>query len=324
MDLLRPIRAFDRKQQRHRWLAIPLAVVKKFSDDGAGALAALLAYYAFFSLFPLLLVFVTVLGYVFQGDKSFERTIENSVLAHFPIIGTSIRSHRFTGEVAAVVIGGLASLWAGLGVTQAAQNAFDRIWAVPFKARPDFLRKRIRGLVLLGVLGTLFIVSSAMSGLVSGGLGSLGIKTGGIGVSLLLNLALFAATFRLLTTGGVPVRSIWIGALIGGIFWEILQVGGGLYVNHVIRHASNTYGVFATVLGLLAWLHVGALGTLYAAEINVVLVRRLWPRSLFGAPSEPADEAALRALAKVEERSEHERIEVEFRTQARSGDSDES
>ncbi len=245
MDLLRPVRAFDRTQQRHRWLAIPFGVLKKFSDDWAGGLAALVAYYAFFSLFPLLLVFVTVLGYVFHGNSGVEKSIETSVLGHFPVIGGAVRTHKLTGNAAAVVIGVLISLWAGLGVTQAAHNAFDQVWAVPRKERPDFLRRRLHGLMLLVVLGTLFVVSTAISGVVSAGLGSVGLKTGGIGVSLLLNFGLFAASFRLLTTASVPTRNLWLGAVIGGILWEILQVGGGIYVNHVVRHASNTYGVFA-------------------------------------------------------------------------------
>jgi uncharacterized BrkB/YihY/UPF0761 family membrane protein len=100
--------------------------------------------------------------------------------------------------------------------------------------------------------------------------------------------------------------------VIGGVVWEALQIGGGLYVHHVIQHATNTYGVFATVLGLLAWLHLGAYATLYAAEINVVVLRRLWPRNLLGPPSERADRDTLRALAEVEERAEEEQIEVEF------------
>jgi uncharacterized BrkB/YihY/UPF0761 family membrane protein len=213
----------------------------------------------------------------------------------------------------AVVIGIVVSLWGGMGVIQAAQNAFDRVWAVPFKARPDFLRRRLRGLLLLVVLGTIFVVSTVVSGLVSAGLGSVGIKVGGIGLSLLLNFALFTAAFRLLTSAAVPSRCLWLGAVIGGLLWEVLQVGGGAYVNHVIQHASSTYGLFATVIGLLAWLHLGAQATLYAAEVNVVMLRGLWPRSLLGPPTEPADEATLRALAEVEERSDHERVEVEFR-----------
>jgi YihY family inner membrane protein len=316
MDILRPVRAFDRAQQRRKWLAIPIAVIKKFSDDGAGGLAALIAYYAFFSLFPLLLVFVTVLGYVFQGDRSFQHSVENSVLAHFPIVGGQLRTHELSGRLAGVVIGAALSLWAGLGITQAAQNAFDHVWAVPMTDRPDFLRKRLRGLMLLAVLGTLFVVSTVVSGLVSGGLGGVWTKIAGIAISLLINFALFTTAFRLLTTATVPTSCLWIGAAIGGVLWEVLQVGGGLYVHHVVQHASNTYGVFATVIGLLAWLHLGAQLTLYAAEINVVVQRRLWPRSLLGPPAEPADQATLRGLAEVQQRAQEEKIEVEFQPPA--------
>ncbi len=311
MDLLRPVRAFDRRQQAHRWLAIPIAVVKKFSDDGAGGLAALIAYYAFFSLFPLLLVFTTILGFVLQGDSGAQQSIRSSVLGHFPIIGGQLQSEQLHGRTIALVIGTVASLWAGLGVTQAAQNAFDTVWAVPRKQRPDFLRKRLRGFALVAVLGVMFLISSLVSGLVTGGLGGVALKIVGIALSLLINLVLFAAAFRLLTVATVPSRCLWIGVVAGSVLWEILQVLGGYYVGHVIRHASSTYGLFALVIGLLAWLHLGAQTTLYAAEINVVLTRGLWPRSIFS-PEVPADERALTALAKVEERSDREQVDVRF------------
>jgi membrane protein len=97
------------------------------------------------------------------------------------------------------------------------------------------------------------------------------------------------------------------------LFLEILQLGGGIYVKHVVSHASNTYGTFATVIGLLVWLHLIAQLTMYAAEINVVVVRKLWPRSLLGPPDVPADQKTLRALAKVEERHEDEQVDVRFK-----------
>jgi YihY family inner membrane protein len=310
--LLAPLRRFDRYQQRHRWPAIPIAVVKKFSDDGGGGLAALLAYYAFFSLFPLLLVFVTVLGFVLHGDRSAQESIRNSVLAQFPVIGADLRRiGSLQGHALTLAIGIAGALWAGLGITQAAQNAFDRVWAVPFKERPSFARRRLRGLVLLGVLGTLFLASSLASGLVTGGLGGPLLKVAGIAVSLVIDVVLFAASFRLLTAAAVSTRRLLPGVLIASVLWEILQILGGYFVGHVIRHAHSTYGLFAFVIGLLAWLHLGAVTTLYGAEVNVVLARKLWPRSLFG-PDVPADEKTLEALAKVEERSDRERVDVRF------------
>src|ERR1700761_3669576 len=110
-----------------------MAVVRKFGNDQAGSLAALVAYYAFFSIFPLLLVFTTILGFVLQGNKDLYDDVTNSVLAQFPVVGHQLQSHALTGKVSALVLGLLTSLWGGLGVTNAAQSAFDKVWAVPFK-----------------------------------------------------------------------------------------------------------------------------------------------------------------------------------------------
>jgi YihY family inner membrane protein len=314
MNFRARLEAFDRYQQGRRWLAVPIAVVRKFSDDQAGSLAALVAYYGFFSLFPLLLVFVTILGYVLSGDPSLQSSIKTGVLGQFPIIGTTIQKniHALHGSTVSLVIGIAASLWGGLGVTNASQNAFNKVWAVPIKERPNFVQTRLRGLGVLVLLGALFIASTLASGLVAGGLGGTLAKVVGIALSLVLNVALFLAAFRLLTSAEIETRSLMQGVLVASVLWEILQVGGGLYVRHVLRHASATYGVFGTVIGLLSWLYLGAQTTLYAAEINVVRARRLWPRSLLGDPPTIGDEETLKALAKVEERIESEKIDVTF------------
>jgi membrane protein len=314
MDLLRPVRALDAHQQRSRWLAIPFAVIKKFGDDQASGLAALVAYYAFFSLFPLLLVFVTVLGFVLQGDVSAQHSVEKSVLGQFPMI--QIKSHALQGHAAVLVIGLVTALLAGLGVTQAAQNALNRVWAVPIKERPNFLQSRLRGLILLLSLGGLFLLATLASGLVSGGLGGPVLKVAGILLSLALNFGLFFASFKLLTSAKLEPRSLVWGTALATVAWEILQVLGGVYIKHVVSKASNTYGTFALVIGVLAWLHLGAQLTLYAAELNSVLARHLYPRSLFGPPETEADQTTLRSLAEVEERSDHQQVEVEFEAPA--------
>ena len=147
MDLLTPVKRFERFQQGRPALAIPTAVIKKFSDDQAGGLAALVAYYAFFSIFPLLLVFTTILAFVLQGNQGLYDDVTKSVLAQFPVVGDQLQAEALTGKVTALVLGVLTSLWGGLGVTVAAQNAFAKIWAVPYKDRPDFFRSRLRGLL---------------------------------------------------------------------------------------------------------------------------------------------------------------------------------
>ncbi len=312
MDFLAPIKRFDGFQQRHRGLAIPMAVIRKFGQDQAGNLAALVAYYGFFSLFPLLLVFVTILGYVLQGNHAELLSVERSVRANFPAVGKYLQFTSLHGHLLALILGILTSLWSGLGVTSAAQNAFDTIWAVPFKARPNFLSSRLRGIGLLASLGVLFLVSTAASGVVTGGLGGPGAKLAGIVLSLVLNVILFIVAFRLMTARSVETRCLWRGAVLAAIFWTILQAVGGAYVGHTLKHLPAGYASFGFVIGLLVWLHLGAQLTLYAAELNVVLQRELWPRSVIGAPTEPADQRALTDLAKVEERAQEETVDVSF------------
>jgi uncharacterized BrkB/YihY/UPF0761 family membrane protein len=311
VDLLAPVRWLDKVQHRHQALAIPLAVVKKFGDDGAGNLAALVAYYGFFSLFPLLLVMTTILGFVLRGNPSFERSVENSVLGQIPVIGPQLHLHSLTGSVSSLVIGLVIALLGALGVTSASQTAFDQVWAVPRKDRPDFVKTRLRGLALISALGLLFVLATAITGLASGIHGPLG-KIAAVVLGYVVNFGLFAAAFRFLTSATVAMRCMWIGVAVAALFWLILQFFGGIYINHVVRHASEVGGQFALVLGLLVWLHLGAQVTLYAAEINVVLARHLWPRSLIGPPDATADERTLTALAKVEERHETERVDVRF------------
>jgi len=314
MDFLGPVRRFDRYQQAHRPLAIPIAVIKKFGNDQAGNLAALMAYFAFFSLFPLLLVMTTVLGFVLHGNPSAQQSVEHSVLSNLPIIGEEISLHSLSGSVAALVIGLATSLWAGLGVTAATQNALDRVWAVPFKDRPNFLQSKGRGLGLFAVLGLLFIVSTAASGLVSGGLGGPAAKVAGYIVALMVNFALFFLTFRLMTAKAIPSRDLRSGVIVAGIAWTILQAVGGYFIGHVLNKQGDVGKTFGLVIALLVWLHLGAQMMIYSAEINVVLTRRLWPRTLFGPPEAPADKRTLRALAKVEERSPEQHVDVEFKS----------
>jgi hypothetical protein len=99
---------------------------------------------------------------------------------------------------------------------------------------------------------------------------------------------------------------------VAGVLWTILQALGGFFIGHVLNKQSDAGKTFGLVIALLVWLHLGAQVLIYSAEINVVVTRRLWPRSFFGPPEAPADKRTLRALAKVEERSDRQRIQVEF------------
>jgi membrane protein len=308
------LRAVDRFQQRHRRLSFLAAVVKKFSDDQASQLAALIAYYGFFSLFPLLLVFVTILGFVLEGNPSAQESVLHSTLSQFPIIGNQLQSnvHSLKGSAIALAIGLVGSLLAGLGITGATQNAFNQVWYIPYRRRPNFLIWRLRGLGLLLLLGVLSIVSTAAAGYVTAQTAGVVEVLGGILVALAVNLLLFFTAFRMLTSEEIETRELIAGVIVAAVMWQLLQHVGGYYVDHVVRHAKQTSGLFAFVLGLLAWLYLGAQVTVLAAEINVVRARRLWPRTLFGDQLLEADRRALTSAAEVQKRVKEQNIEVSF------------
>jgi YihY family inner membrane protein len=310
----------DRYQQQHRLLAVPVAVVRKFGDDQAGNLAALLAYYGFFSLFPLLLVLVTTLDFVLAGNTELQSKVLASALAQFPVIGDQLRSNigSVQGSGLALAVGLLGTVWAGLGITQQAQNAMNVTWGVPRKRWPGLGPRLIRGLGILAVLGAGTLATTALSGVgAGGGLPVVGRVLPFLG-SLLLNLALFQFAFIVLTTQRPPWRQLLPGTALAAVGWSVLQVLGGWYVTHQLRSASQVYGTLGFVIVLLSWLYLGAQLFLYAAELNVVLAKRLWPRSLLPPPLTEGDKRTLTDLAMTEERRPEERVDVDFAPQAPS------
>jgi YihY family inner membrane protein len=312
MSITDRLHALDRRQQQMPRVGFIAAVVKKFGDDQAGQLAALIAYYGFVSLFPLLLVLVTILGFVLQGDPGEQKRILDGALGQFPIISSELKLKTLTGSGLGLAIGVVGSLLAGMGITGATQNAFNRIWSVPFKDRPNFLFAHLRGLGMLAILGTLSIVSTTAAGFVGSSSHAAPDVIAGILVAFVLNLALFMTAFKLLTAVDIGWRDLLPGVIVATVLWQLLQHLGGYYIDHELKHTGPLYGVFALVLGLLAWLYLGAQLTIFAAEINVVRLHRLWPRSFFSEPLLEADKRALTSSAEVEERVEEENVEVSF------------
>jgi YihY family inner membrane protein len=305
----------DGYQQRNRVLAVPFAVIRKFGDDQAGNLAGLLAYYGFFSLFPLLLVLVTVLGFVLAGHPGLQDRILRSALAQFPVIGDQIGRDigSIRGSGVALAIGILGTLWAGLGITQQAQNAMNIVWGVPRKQWPSFWTRLARGLGILAVLGLGAVAATVLSGLGTvSGVAALGRALPFLG-TVALNLFLFLFAFKVLTTPSPSWRVLLPGTVLAGLGWSLLQVVGGYYVTHQLKSASQVYGTLALVIGLLSWLYLGARLFLYAAELNAVLAKRLYPRSLVAPPLTEGDKRVLSQLAKAEERRPEVHVDVDFR-----------
>ena len=308
--------AFDRYQQRHAWLGFPLAMLRKYADDRGGTLAAAITYHAFFSLFPLLLVFVSILGFVLQGHEDLQTRIVDSTLAQLPVIGPDLEVSTIKGNATALGIGLALALWAGLGVVLAAQDAMNRIWGVPMFRRPDFARSRLRALLLLLLLGGGLVAATALGGLSTVGADyAYAWRAGAIALAIALDFLLIWVAFRLLTVEDVSWRALRNGALLAAVACEGLQLLGGVYVNHVVKGATNTYGTFALVIGLLSWLALAVNAILIAAEANVVAARRLWPRSLSVLGERPlttADERAAKQHILGERSRAGESVTVEF------------
>ncbi|HYH52307.1 MAG TPA: YihY/virulence factor BrkB family protein [Acidimicrobiia bacterium] len=298
---------FDRYQRSHSWLGFPVAAGKKFGEDQAGNLAALISYYTFFSIFPLLLVLVTILGLVLEGNVELQRQVVDSALAQFPVIGNQIRDNigSLGGNWLALAVGLGGALWAGLGAVDAAQNAMNSVWDVPIRDKPKFVTRRLRSLLMLVVIGGGLFLTAAASTVASSAdsIGPLGRFLAPL-LSAGVNILVFMVAFRVLTERDIRWSDVVPGAVVAGIAAAVLQLAGGFIMDQKLQGASQTYGTFGVVIGLLSWIYLQAQITLLAAELNVVRTERLWPRSLITDPDDltEADRRALAKHAETEER----------------------
>ena len=313
-NILRRIDAF---QQRYRWSSYLFGVFKKYGDDGCGSLAALLAYYGFLALFPLLLLLFTLLGLLFGNDVALQQRVIHSALAQFPVVGGQlarpggISSLKSTTAIGLVVSAAIL-LWGSLGVTQAGQRAMADVWNVAFAQRPGFVPRLGRSLGFLGVLALDVVVSTVMAGFVTSGHPSTWTAIAVVVAGLMVNIPLFLLGFRILTPKAVATATLRQGAAIAALGWSLLQYGGTWLVTHQLRHASQLYGYFASILGLMSFLYLAAVITLYAAESTVVRARHLYPRSLVQPPLTDADRAVLTALALQGQRRRDQVVSTTF------------
>lgn len=273
----------DGFQRRHHAAGYPLGVLYKYFDDNGGYLAALITYYAFVSLFPLLLLMSTVLGFVLAGNPHLQDQILHSALSQFPVVGSQLGDpQRIGGGPVGLVIGILGALYGGLGVAQATQYAMNTAWAVPRNSRPNPFKARGRSVLLLATVGLAVVGTTVLSTLGASNAGSLGpiLKVLVLIASVAINAAAFIFAFRFAAARDLSARDVAPGAIAAAIIWQLLQTFGVVYVGHVVKGASATNGVFALVLGLLAFLYITATAVVLCVEANVVRIDHLHPRSL--------------------------------------------
>ncbi|MEE4025293.1 YihY/virulence factor BrkB family protein [Gordonia sp. PKS22-38] len=308
----------DRFQTRYPKSGYPLAVAYKFFDDQGGYLAALITYYGFVSLFPLLLVFTSVLGFVLEDNPDLQERIVDSAMSQIPVVGDQLTgSGQLSGSVTAVTIGLVSAIYGALGVSVAIQNAMNVVWAVPRNERPNPIQVRVKGAMLLSTVGMAVIGLTVLNGVTAAiDLGGEGRVLAIVG-SLALYSAVFVVGFRFGTARPLGIWDVLPGALAAAIGWQVLQTFGSVFVQRVIANAGASYGVFAVVLGLLAFLYVAAVMVVVCLEANAVRVENLYPRSLLTPFTDnvvlmPGDEAAYSAQARAQRHKGFQEIDVTF------------
>jgi uncharacterized BrkB/YihY/UPF0761 family membrane protein len=303
----------DRWQRRHPVPGVTYGVLKKFGDDQANLLVVGLGWYGFTSIYPLLLVLVTVFGFIGVGSLGHGVV---STLHQFPVIGQQFTpgsgSSQLHGSVPGLIIGVLGLLYGAQGVTQTGQQALARVWNVPRLERPGFLPRLGRSFAALVCIAVAFLVTAALSGVVTSSGSSWVIRVPVLVGLLLVNTAAYGGSFRALTPAVVPTRSLWIGAVAGAVgFTALTTVGTGL-VQHQVKHMQATYGSLAATLGVVTYLLLLAKVSMYAAELNTVVARRLYPRSLPTTEPTEVDDQVLHDLAHEQREREDQRVGTGF------------
>lgn len=264
-------------------MALPLAVFKRFGEHGGGRLATTVSYWSFFSIFPLLLTFVTVLNLVLEDNPERRQDLVDGALGQVPVVGTELADSQtaLTGSWTTVVIGLVVAVWAGLAAANTFQDGVEEIWDTPPYERANPAVKRLRSIGFLVVLAVGVCVSTLA--LTSPYLDlDLLADVAAIVVSFVVNALILFATFALFISGRNTLRELLPGVLVAAAAIVALQALGSWIVTRYIAGARDTYGTFAVVIALLSWFFLVSRVVLLSAELNAVIHHQLTPRSLVG------------------------------------------
>lgn len=330
----------DRIQARIPPAAFLGGVLKKSGEDQVSLLAAVMSHFGMLSVFPLLLLLVTLAGYLFHDDAAAQQALLDAALTNFPLLGEQLRAtiRSLPGSGVALLFGTILLLWASLGFTKVAQTAMAEIWSVPRRLRPGFWQNLGRSLWALGglALPTLLTAVTTIVGSRMGDpmrsmteLPTWFVSTVSITAALTATLAVLAFnfgahlfTFRALTPHSVDTRRLVPGTVLFTLFWAALTAFGSVILTGRVARANQLYGTIGFIIGLIFWIYLGAFGALLATELNAVRAMRLYPRTLFGPPATAIDERALLTRARTEELVPGQVVEVRYSPPGAAPDSE--
>jgi len=284
MNLNKLILKLDAYQRHNRFLAFMHAVIKKYGDDQAGYQAALLTYYGFLSLFPLLLVVTTLTQIIAFSRPELQARVINAVAGYFPVLGGQLSAHVHSLHKSGLALGiGIVFLIYGTrGVAAAFRNGANLIWGVPRTKQEGFPKSAAKDLMIVIVGGLGFILAGFVSGLTATGRHGLALRLVTLVLDGLILFLLFSFLFKHSLPRPVTAKNTRLGAITASVGLVILQLAGGYILAHVLKNLDALYSYFALSLGLLFWIYLQAQLFYYAMEISVVHSRKLWPRSLSG------------------------------------------
>jgi len=308
------VRKVDQVQQHNRIAGFVFGVIKKFGDDNGGVLVSNMAYAGFVSLFPLLLILATILGLVASSDPGIQHEALQAVAKQVPVMSAQLTGnvHQLRRSSIIGLITGIAVLiWGTTRLAQAGIFTMQQVWNLPGPARVGYFPRLGRAALFMGVLGLGVLATTLLAALISFERHAVLVTVVAEILSAVANAGIYLVAFRVLTPKAIELRRLVPGAIAGGVAWTVLQELGAILVHHSLRTAA-VYGIFATVLALLAWVYLGVEVTVYAAELNTVLAWRLWPRAMVQPPLTEADRASMALQALQNQRRPEQQVEVTY------------
>ncbi len=266
------------------WFDHLVRAVLRFQRDGGNRLAASLTYYGFLAVLPLLLVAISVLGYVLHSRPELQLEIVQGLAKGLPGVGSTLADNLVQVQQhrqATGLVGLVGLLLAGFGGIDALRESLRAMWHQDPRVG-NVLKTKLHDLVTLVGLGLTLLASFAVSALGSGLLAGLLDRTGVDGsvakvtlsaVALLLGLvadtALFVYLFRRLARVDWPFRRVLRGAVFGAVGFGVLKAVGTAYVSHTTTRSTELYGALGAVIGVLVGLNLVARWVMFTAAWTV-------------------------------------------------------
>lgn len=258
-----------RVRERRPFVDHLVRMVEHYGHVKGSQLAAAVTYFAFLSFFPILALAFAIFGQVTKVYKKADDALvdaANSVLPGLVGPPNGVSLETLQGAAPGIFSVGLVlALYSGLGWLSGLRTALVEVFEEPPREQPNFVMGKVRDVLALLALGSILIVSVAVSGVATKVLGpildllELGPVAGwllgtlAIALGMAANTLLFFAFFRLLASPDVPTRSLWSGALLGAVAFEILKQVSTLLLKSTAN--SDAFQAFGIALILVVWIN---------------------------------------------------------------------